>query len=81
MLPAHADAWIPVHKARDDTYSSLRTMAAPSLSAFSLAKATSRGRYFMPQSGAGISLSAAHEFQAGADALGHQLRRLRPWDR
>ena len=39
--------------------SSRRTIAAPSASAFSLAKARARGRYFMPQSGAGISRSAA----------------------
>ena len=56
-------------------------MAAPSLSALSLANATARGRYFMPQSGAGISLSAGDELQAGADALGHHLRRLRLRDR
>jgi hypothetical protein len=35
--------------------SSRRTIAAPSDSAFNLAKATARGMYFMPQSGAGIS--------------------------
>ncbi len=36
---------------------SRRTIAAPSASAFSLPKARSRGRYFMPQSGAGTSRS------------------------
>src|SRR3954468_22019486 len=35
--------------------SSRRTMAAPWASAFSLPKAISRGRYFMPQSGAATS--------------------------
>ena len=38
--------------------SSARTMAAPAASADSLAKATSRDRYFMPQSGAQMSRSA-----------------------
>src|SRR5204863_4271072 len=37
--------------------SSRRTIAAPSASALSLAKAVSRGIYFMPQSGAGMSRS------------------------
>ena len=38
--------------------SSRRTIAAPAAKAFSFPNATSRGRYFIPQSGAGISRSA-----------------------
>ena len=41
---------------------SFRTIAAPSASAFSFPNATSRAMYFMPQSGAGISRSAATYF-------------------
>src|SRR6266567_4306870 len=44
---------------RDEGYpNSLRTIAAPSASAFNFPNATSRDRYFMPQSGAGMSRSA-----------------------
>ena len=39
-------------------YSSDRTRRAPALSAESFPKATSRGRYFIPQSGAGMSRAA-----------------------
>ena len=55
--------------ARRSQESSRRTIAAPATSAASLPKATARGRYFMPQSGAGISFSGATYLQAAADAL------------
>src|ERR1043165_1387638 len=43
--------------------SSFRTIAAPSASAFSFPNATSRARYFIPQSGAGIRRSGATCFR------------------
>src|SRR5208282_1688173 len=46
-----------VKKIDQPPVSSRRTIAAPAASAFNLAKARSRGMYFMPQSGAGISRS------------------------
>ena len=53
-----------------------RTSCAPATSASSLAKAASRGRYFMPQSGARDELGGALVGQRAADALGHRLGRL-----
>lgn len=44
---------------RDRQESSFLTIAAPAASACSLPKATSRERYFMPQTGVGIRFSGA----------------------
>ena len=47
-----------LERTRQPPVSSRRTIAAPSAIAFILPKATARGRYFMPQSGATTSRSA-----------------------
>src|SRR5258707_1932758 len=46
---SHCSRWVKISDHR------CRTILAPSTNAQSLSKATSRGRYFMPQSGARIS--------------------------
>ena len=51
-------------------------MAAPSAIAFILPKATARGRYFMPQSGATTSRSAGDIGQRPTDAIGDDVRRF-----
>ena len=60
-------------RADDQPASSRRTIAAPAASARSFPKARSRGMYFMPQSGAGISRSAVDMLQAATDARGDLL--------
>jgi len=52
---------------------SLRTTAAASHIARSLLKATARGRYFIPQSGAGHKPFSRDIFRAVADARRHGL--------
>ncbi len=56
--------------------SSARTSAAPSASAFSFANAKSRGRYFMPQSGAGDQPFGRNVLQGRANAIRHHRRRF-----
>ena len=56
--------------------SSLRTIFAPSTMAHIFPNATSRGRYFNPQSGATTMRSGRHVGQRAADARRHRLRRL-----
>ena len=55
---------------------SRRTIRVPSTSDTSFEKAASRGRYFMPQSGADDQPLGRNVLQSGADALGDGLRRL-----